>query len=73
MVLEDFSVDGYIKLGGNGSSKVRNIRVCQVTLASNEILNSFISNKTTNSEQRKLLDFQNGLKTLDEVPIGYRK
>lgn len=61
MVLEDFSVDGYIKLGGSGSSKVRNIRVYQVALTSDEILNNFISNKTTNSEQRKLLDFQNGL------------
>ena len=60
-VLEDFTVDDYIRLGGKGASKIRNLRVYQVALTTNEIINNFISNKQSKDEQKELVEFQKGL------------
>ena len=58
--LEDFSVSSNIKLGGSGSCKIRNLRVYEVALTTNEILNNFIANKVDKQEQQELYDFQYG-------------
>ena len=58
--LEDFSVSSNIKLGGKGYFKLRNLRVYEVALTTNEILNNFIANKITRDEQIALSDFQEG-------------
>lgn len=58
--LEDFSVNSNIKLGGKGYFKLRNLRVYEVALTTNEILNNFIANKITRDEQIELSDFQEG-------------
>ena len=58
--LEDFSVSSNIKLGGKGYCKLRNLRVYEVALTTNEILNNFIANKITRDEQIELSDFQEG-------------
>ena len=60
-VLEDFTVDDYIRLGGKGVSKIRNLRVYQVALTTNEIINNFISNRQSKDEQKELVEFQKGL------------
>ena len=60
-ILEDFTVDDYIRLGGKGASKIRNLRVYQVALTTNEIINNFISNKQNKDEQKELVEFQKGL------------
>ena len=60
-VLEDFTVDDYIRLGGKGASRIRNLRVYQVALTTNEIINNFISNKQSKDEQKELVEFQKGL------------
>lgn len=58
--LEDFSVNSNIKLGGKGYFKLRNLRVYEVALTTNEILNNFIANKITRDEQIELSNFQEG-------------
>ena len=59
--LEDFSVDSFVELGGSGYCKIRNLRIYEVALTSNEIINNFISNAATKREQQDLLEFQKGL------------
>ena len=61
--LEDFTVNSNIILGGynkNGYSKIRNLRVYQVALTTDEIINNFISCETDITKQRELVNFQNG-------------
>ena len=61
--LEDFTVNSNIFLGGynkNGYCKVRNIRVYEVALATNEILDNFMSNVRDKAAQRELVEFQKG-------------
>ena len=61
--LEDFTVNNNVFLGGynkNGWSAIRNIRIYEVALATDEIINNFISNKIIKSEQRELVEFQKG-------------
>lgn len=61
--LEDFTVNSNIFLGGkdkNGYSTIKNLRVYEIALGTNEILNNFISNKTNKREQQQLLKFQEG-------------
>ena len=58
--LEDFTVTKNIKLGGSGHSAIRNLRVYQIALTTEEILNNFIANKIVKSEQRDLVNFQKG-------------
>ena len=63
-ILEDFSVSSNVKLGGSGYCKIRNIRIYEIALTTNEILNNFIANKNSKDEQKELIKFQNG----DELP-----
>lgn len=63
-ILEDFSVSSNIRLGGSGYCKIRNIRVYEIALTTNEILNNFVANKNDKNEQKELIEFQNG----DELP-----
>ena len=61
--LEDFTVNSNVYLGGynkNGYCKVRNIRIYEVALATNEILNNFMSNEKDKAAQRELVEFQKG-------------
>ena len=58
--LEDFTVTKNIKLGGSGHTAIKNIRVYQVALTTDEIINNFISNETVKSKQRELVEFQKG-------------
>ena len=61
--LEDFTVNSNIFLGGynkNGYSTIKNFRVYEVALSTDEILNNYISNKIDKSEQKALVEFQKG-------------
>ena len=61
--LEDFSVQSNVFLGGankSGYSQIKNIRIYEVALTTNEILNNFISNKKDKAEQQALVEFQKG-------------
>ena len=58
--LEDFTVNDTIKLGGSGYCQIKNLRVYEIALATNEILNNFISNETNKEAQRMLVEFQKG-------------
>ena len=61
--LEDFTVNNNIFLGGynkNGWCAIKNLRIYQIALATNEIINNFISNVINKSEQRTLSEFQKG-------------
>ena len=61
--LEDFTVNGNIYLGGkntNGYSRIKNIRVYEIALTSNEILDNFISNEKDKTKQIELVNFQKG-------------
>ena len=61
--LEDFTVNGDIYLGGynkNGYAEIKNIRVYEIALGTDEIINNFISNKQVKSEQQALVEFQKG-------------
>ena len=61
--LEDFTVESNIYLGGkdtNGHSIIRNLRVYEVALATDEILNNFISNEINKEAQKELVNFQKG-------------
>ena len=61
--LEDFTVTENIYLGGrntNGYSRFKNIRVYEIALTSNEILNNFMSNEKDKTKQIELVNFQKG-------------
>ena len=61
--LEDFTVNDNIYLGGkntNGYSRIKNIRVYEIALTSNEILNNFMSNEKDKTKQIELVNFQKG-------------
>ena len=58
--LEDFTVNSEIKLGGSGHARIKNLRVYQVALTSEEILNNFMANETSKAAQKELVAFQKG-------------
>ena len=61
--LEDFTVDSNIILGGkgkNGYCQIRNLRVYEVALTSEERMNNFLSLILDKTAQRQMLDFQSG-------------
>lgn len=61
--LEDFTVDKNIIIGGkskNGYCKIKNLRVYEVALTTDEILNNFMSNERDKSKQQTLFEFQKG-------------
>ena len=61
--LEDFTVNNHVIIGGkdkNGYSAIRNLRIYEVALATNEILNNFIANETNKEKQKELVNFQKG-------------
>ena len=58
--LEDFTVNSKIKLGGSGHARIKNLRVYQVALTSDEILNNFMTNETSKVAQKELVAFQKG-------------
>ena len=62
--LEDFTVNDTIKLGGSGYCQIKNLRVYEIALATNEILNNFISNEKNKEKQKNLVNFQKG----DDLP-----
>ena len=65
--LEDFTVNNHVIIGGkdkNGYSAIRNLRIYEVALATNEILNNFISNEKNKEKQKALVEFQKG----DDLP-----
>lgn len=61
--LEDFQTDAHLYLGGyniNGYCEIKNIRVYQVALSTNEYMNNYLSNFTNKAEQRDKVRFQKG-------------
>lgn len=65
--LEDFTVDKNIILGGedrNGYSAIKNLRVYDIALGTDEILNNFMCNEIDKGKQRALVEFQKG----DQLP-----
>ena len=58
--LEDFTVNNTITLGGSGYARIKNLRVYQVALSTDEILNNFMANETRKAEQKALVEFQKG-------------
>ena len=59
--LEDFVVNDNIyinKFGGH--CKIKELRIYEVALVTDEIMNNFISTKPTKSEQQDLINFQKG-------------
>ena len=61
--LEDFTVDKNIVIGGqskNGYCEIKNIRVYEVALTTDEILNNFMANERDKSKQQSLFEFQKG-------------
>ncbi len=61
--LEDFTVNSNIILGGqnkNGYSEIKNLRVYQVALTTEEILNNFMANERDKTKQQQLVEFQKG-------------
>ena len=58
--LEDFTVNNTILLGGSGHARIKNLRVYQVALGTDEILNNFMANETRKAEQKALVEFQKG-------------
>ena len=61
--LEDFTVDKNIIIGGqskNGYCEIKNIRVYEVALTTDEILNNFMANERDKSKQQSLFEFQKG-------------
>lgn len=61
--LEDFTVNSNIFLGGynkNGYCKIRNLRVYEVALTTDEILNNWMSCEIDKTKQRELVEFQKG-------------
>ena len=60
LYLEDFTVNNTIMLGGSGHARIKNLRVYQVALGTDEILNNFMANETRKAEQKALVEFQKG-------------
>lgn len=58
--LEDFAVDDTIKIAGSGYCRIRNLRVYEVALTTDEIINNYISNIVSKDEQEEMVKFQNG-------------
>lgn len=58
--LEDFTVNNTIMLGGSGHARVKNLRVYQVALTTDEILNNFMANERNKGKQKELVEFQKG-------------
>ena len=61
--LEDFTVNSNIVLGGkdkNGYSKIKNLRVYQIALVTDEIINNWISCEISKGRQKALVEFQKG-------------
>ena len=59
--LEDFATDSNIHINKfGGYCQIKEIRVYEVALGTNEILNNFISTKSTKAEQQYLEEFQKG-------------
>ena len=61
--LEDFTVDKNIVIGGkskNGYCEIKNIRVYEVALTTDEKLNNFMANERDKSKQQSLFEFQKG-------------
>ena len=68
--LDDFTVNSNIILGGLntiGYCKIRNLRVYQVALTTDEIMNNFISCEIDKAKQRELSEFQKG----NDLPTLY--
>ena len=60
---EDFTVDGNIFLGGyqkNGYCEIKNLRVYEIALATDEILNNTFSNIIDKTTQKAKVEFQKG-------------
>ena len=61
--LEDFTVNNNVILGGknkNGYSVIKNLRIYEVALTTNEILNNFMANERDKTKQQQLVEFQKG-------------
>ena len=61
--LEDFTVNSNIFLGGynkNGYCEIKNLRVYEIALATDEILNNTFSNITDKAKQKAKVQFQKG-------------
>ena len=59
--LEDFATDNEIFINKfGGYSQIKEIRVYEVALTTEEILNNFISTKTRKADQKELVEFQKG-------------
>ena len=61
--LEDFAVNSNIMLGGgntNGRCEIKNIRVYEVALTTEEILRNFMANERDKKAQQALVEFQKG-------------
>ena len=59
--LEDFATNSEIFINKfGGYSQIKEIRVYEVALTTNEILNNFISTKTRKADQKYLVEFQKG-------------
>ena len=61
--LEDFTVNNNVILGGknkNGYSVIKNLRIYEVALTTNEILNNFMANERDKAKQQQLVEFQKG-------------
>ena len=58
--LEDFTVNNTIMLGGSGHARIKNLRVYQVALTTDEILNNFMANERNKGKQKELVEFQKG-------------
>lgn len=58
--LEDFTVNSQILLGGSGHARIKNLRVYQVALTTDEILNNFMANEKNKTKQKELVEFQKG-------------
>ena len=68
--LEDFTVESNLILGGynkNGYSKIRNLRIYNIALTTDEIINNWISCEIDKGKQRELVEFQKG----NDLPTMY--
>lgn len=62
-IFEDFSSDSNIILGGgeeNGWCRIKNLRIYETSLSSDEIITNFISNERDKGKQKALRIFQSG-------------
>ena len=60
---EDFGTDATIWLGGkdiNGYCEIKNIRIYQIALGTNELMNNYLCNFTDKSIQKNKVEFQKG-------------